>query len=178
MNKYQAINLAKSYIDKIKKLEDEIHVYEVDIVKIALGVCDIRHGGKSPVLYTIRDFAIDIDINPKTLQNWIAAYRNVVPHLKKGAVKTKKDWSNVRKTNRFVNKNSTEFEVRAIHKKYDEEEKPFIGEFRNAVCATKNLKHLLKNRDMKIIDNAKWIELMEILDHNSDTINDYLTGNK
>lgn len=178
MDKINAIHRARIYVNKIKDLEDKIHIYEVDIVKIALEVCDIKRGGCAHHLYTIRDFAKDIGMNSKTLQNWVSAYRNVVPKLKSPDIITKKDWSSVRKTNRMTSSSNTREEVQEVYRKYQEEEKPFIGEFRNTVCAAKNLRHLLRNRDMKIIDNNKWIELMEILDNNSDSINDYLTRNR
>ena len=194
----QAVKEAKALLVQIKELEKKIEAHQFSICKLALEVCEIRHGGISTNVYTITDFAEAIGMNKKTLQNWIACYRKVVLKLEEGVFEeTDKDWSAARKTQRDV----LEFErsarkemglsgtrqkplkvsdaiINDTFKKYKSNEKPFVGEFRNAIASEKHLKFLLGKRDMSLITDAQWVELMEILDHNSELINQYLTKKK
>ena len=170
---------AKKYLDDIKALEGKIGVYQADISELALEVCDIRHGGYSKDIYTIKDFANDIGMHPKTLQNWVSAYRTVVPIVGRERIKTPEDWGHVRKTKREVGDGAPAKQVLAVFDQCSgSEEKPFFGELRNSTAAVKHLKYMLDKRELGMVDPLKWIELMQELDQCSDMINEYLTKNK
>lgn len=166
---------AKQFLSDIKELGRKVEAVQIEVAELAIKVCDIKHGGFSANLYTIKDFAKDIGMHSKTLQNWVAAYRNVVPYLGSESPKTKEDWAAIRKTNRHIDDGTEKNEIKSIFDKYVNNEKPFIGEFRNAIASGRNLKHLMKNRELELVEDSKWLELMEILDHCSDKINEYLT---
>lgn len=191
----KAVSEAKAILFEIRQLEKKIEAHQVSICKLAVSVCDIRHGGISKNLYTITDFANDIGMHKKTLQNWLACYRGVVEKLEEGVFEeSDKDWSAARKTQRDINERQRSARrdagltgtrqkpvtvspaiINDTFKKYKNDEKPFVNEYRHALASEKHLKHLLKHRDMSLVSDSQWIELMEILDENSDKINQYLT---
>lgn len=172
------ISQAKKIIESIDKLNKQIKGYQFKIVKIAIELCTIRHGGISRKIYTLKDFANDIEMHPKTLQNWVAAYRNVIPHIDRVLEENDEEWGAIRKTNRVTDSDSDSSYINDTFDSYLDGEKPFVGEFRNCMTSAVNLSHLLKKRDLKLVDNSDWIRLMEVIDRNSDTINDYLSRNK
>lgn len=75
---YMDLNRYNSLVDEGKKLVGSIRSHQVKLAHLATQVCTIRHGGISNAFYTIKDFAKDIGINPKTLQDYVAIYRNVI----------------------------------------------------------------------------------------------------
>lgn len=183
------VRQGRETLKEIERLEKKIVGYQQKIAMWAVEVCDIRHGGRSNGLYTIKDYARDIGMNAKTLQNWVQIYRNVVMKLDKpranwqaasktndilrqeNVMKNKKDGTPRRKgCKRFVPKERVqEIYERAIN------EKPFISEFHSAVAQAKHIKFLMKNRDLGIIDDYKLTHLMEELDTASEIINQFLT---
>lgn len=73
-----AIRKAKSYSVNLAKAR-------FVIAQIALEVCDYSHGGrKVESIYSIRKFAEEIEIEAKTLYQWIRVKRLVVDKLPKG----------------------------------------------------------------------------------------------
>jgi hypothetical protein len=58
------------------------------IADIALRVCDMSHGGRKAALYSVTNFATDIELNRKTLYEWLRVKRLVYDKLPKG-VQTK-----------------------------------------------------------------------------------------
>lgn len=177
----QCVSKAKKYLAIIRGMKRKIGVYEADISELALKVCEIRHGGISTNIYTIKDFSEDIGMNHKTLQNWVSAYRTVVPIIGRNKINNQKDWSDVRKTKRIVGDSAPARQVRDLFDAFNDDEikeKPFVAEFRNSVACIKHLKYMIGKRDLSMVDFGKWIELMSELDDCSDMINDYLTKNK
>jgi len=51
---------------------------QLDVAKLAYEACEVRQGGNSKdSLFTIVNFANEIGVNSKTLNNWVILYRNV-----------------------------------------------------------------------------------------------------
>lgn len=191
-------NKTLSYSDYVKLGKDlvqSIEAYQVKIAEYATKVCDIRHGGISTNYYTITDYAKDIGIPYKTLQNWVRVYRNVCVKVDK-KIETKKDWEMARKTNDVLTmditvenkKENTPKKIRLrdipknkVQKTFDtlcEDEKPFLMEFNRILKSTKYTHGLIKVRDLNLISEDSLIHLMELLDNTSDLINNYLTDKK
>jgi len=180
------------YVDLGKGLINKIEGHQVLIAGYAVAVCDIRHGGKSSGYYTLTNYAKDIGMNKKTLQNWVQAYRNVVIKLDR-PVLTKEEWSAVRRTNDILtmdvtikNKisgikgkkktiNTPKERVQKIYDEVEIEEKPFTLELTRCLQAAKNIKFLMSTRDISIGEIKPLTALMELLDESSDLINDNLT---
>ena len=93
MNKQERkskIKLAKNLYEKYKFAKQQAREFKFKIVKISDEVCDIHFGGrskkdlediKSGKIYTLKQFALDVGVNPATLQKWSEEYRNIVKPL-------------------------------------------------------------------------------------------------
>lgn len=135
---------------------------------------------------------------PKTLQNWLLVYRNVVQKIKT-PVKTTADFERARKTelllkeqrtldNRANNeklgsraaykKEISEEKINSIYNSLQNGEKPFEVEFCQGVRSAKTLLHVLEKRDLNIISDDHLLQLMNILDNASEIINNHLTKKK
>src|SRR5690606_28292286 len=143
------------YVELGKELVNKIEAYQAKIAEYACLVCDIRHGGISTNYYTIKDYANDIGIPYKTLQNWIRVYRNVVKRID-NKIETNKDWERARKTNDILTMDITvenkkqntpkkirlkELPKKKIQETYNilcEEDKPFIMEFNRILKSSKH----------------------------------------
>ncbi len=85
---------AKAWEIAIRKART--HVLDYDkarwiIATLALEVCDITHGGKKDedsAIYTVKRFAEAIEMNRKTLYEWVKAKRLVIDRLPKRQQKT------------------------------------------------------------------------------------------
>lgn len=187
----------KNYVTLAKKELKQIEGHQIRICQYALKVVTIRHGGRSDGYYTIKDFSADINMPYKTLQNWIQIYRNVAMKLNK-PITTTTEFEKSRKVNdalknvRALNNayNGTqgtrqeykkEIPASVVQSMYDGLEdgtKPFIMEFTRVVAAAKHNLHILKKRDLSMIEDSHLVILMQILDQSSDIINNYLTAKK
>ena len=184
------------YIRQGKILLEEIGTYQAEIAKRALEICDIRHGGKTlEKIYTIKDFANDIGMKPKTLQGWVGTYRDVV--LKADIeINNSDDWKAASKTNNTLIKERTlvnklegtpkkkgnykkeipATRVKSLYESIQADEKPFITELVTITQHAKHIKHILKKRELNLASDSNLTELMNILDEASDMINDHLTA--
>jgi hypothetical protein len=184
------------YVQLGKSLLSEVHNKQFKICEYAMKVCTIRHGGRSDGYYTIKDYANDIGMTPKTLQNWLVVYRNVVLKLNDDQ-KSEMNWNKASKVNNVLDENRTidnainkdvgkktrfknGVKKEVVQKLYDKysEQKPFEGEFVNMVQQMKSFKNILQKRDLNIIQDAHMIVLMELFDCCSDLINDHLTSKR
>lgn len=185
--------LYQQYVTEGRRLVQKIETYQLELSILATKVCEIRHGGISNNIYTMKRFAEDIGLHPKTLSNWVAIYRHVI---KKGDIKveSKQDWEKARRVhdklkeervniNREAGKPGTRHAYKKdvpkdkILKLYSEiDEKPFVNEVTRAIQSAKHIKYLMSTRDLSIVESARLSELMELLDQSSDIINDYLTA--
>lgn len=87
------------------------------IVDIAINVCDISHGGrKSDSLWTLSRFADEIEINRKTLSEWVRCKKLVLEKLPKGIQENpqKHKFDDFKMTLERVNENSTNSEVESF----------------------------------------------------------------
>lgn len=180
------------YVRLGKELVSKIENYQVKIAEYATIVCDIRHGGRSDNYYTIKDYAQDIGLKYKTVQNWVQVYRNVVVKVD-AKIETKEDWKSARITNdiltaettvknKLVNRKNRRVtistpkeKVKDLFHKIQDEEKPFHLEFNRATKSAKHIKYILAKRDLSIIDDESMLHLMEVLDDASEIINQHLT---
>ncbi len=69
------------YVSLGRELLRQVRCYQVQIAFYATRVCEIRHGGISRDIYTLKRYAQDIGVGHKTLQSWVQIYRNVVSKL-------------------------------------------------------------------------------------------------
>jgi len=181
------------YVELGKNLLKGIEGHKIKICEYALAVCEIRHGGKSEHLYTIKDYAHDIGMVPKTLRSWLSVYRNVI--LKIDNVEINNDSFKVaRRVDNIIKQECLAGNIpmakrkdykRSLPKKFinelynaELEEKPFKSEYRTHIARLKNLKHALEIKDLSILSETELIEMMQVLDASSDMINDYLTQNR
>lgn len=191
----------KTYEELVELAKKEIIAiegHEIRICELAMQVVTIRHGGRSNGYYTVTDFAKDIGMSHKTLQNWLLTYRNVVMKLDK-KISTSKEFKNARKVEEYLRTERTlknqiaqkppgtrhaynspvpEEKVRSIYKTLEHGDKPFEGEFAGMIRGAKHIKHLLTTRDLRIIPDDQLLQLMTILDEASELINIYLTNKK
>lgn len=189
----------RNYVTLAKKELKAIEGHQIRICEYAMKVCQIRHGGRSDNYYTVTDFAQDIGMVSKTLQNWMLTYRNVVMKLDK-PISTKKEWEAAKKvenilreerviTNRINEKPTGSKYAQSLPapaekvqsifgKVLDNYERPFESEFAQILRASKHSLHLLQKRELGIIKDEQLAYLMGILDNASDLINNYLTLKK
>jgi transposase-like protein len=186
----------EKYVELGKELLNKVEDYQLKICKYAMEVCTIRHGGHSKGYYTIKDYARDIGMNTKTLQNWLITYRNVVLKLSIDQ-QANLNWNKASKVNNVLEENRTmdnainkkprtrdafkkHLAPEKVQKIYDaySEQKPFEGEFVNMVQQTKGFKNLLEKRDLSIVEDKHLAHFMTLLDECSDLINEYLTLKK
>lgn len=190
----------KDYQNYVKLGKAELKTIEGHqrrIAEYAIKVCTIRHGGRSNGYYTLTDYANDIGMNIKTLQNWVQIYKNVILKLDKKR-QDKATWKQAASVNQFLKEDRTidnqinerprgskmayksDIHADKVQKLYDnmKEAKPFETEFITITQAAKNMKNVLTKRDLSIIPDDRWGYLMKIIDECSDIINDHLTKNK
>ena len=183
------------YVELGKQLVKKVEVYQIKIAEYAIAVCDIRHGGRSDGYYTLINYADDIGVARKTLQNWVQLYRNVIVKLDT-PIKTAEEFSKVRKVNDILtlqttieNKNSgtnntrrtihaPKERVQSLYDRLGDEEKPFVLELNRSTQSVKHVLFLMKTRDLNIVGDSELLHLMEILDDASEIINEHLTDKK
>lgn len=72
----------EDYVREGRKLLSAVNCYQCMIGYYATMVCDLSHGGrKIRGQYTVKKYAQDIGMHPKTLSEWIGTYRNVIEKL-------------------------------------------------------------------------------------------------
>lgn len=69
------------YVKEGKKLLHAVEVHQAMIGYYATCVCEILHGGKKKSRYTIKEYAEDIGVHQKTLNEWTHVHRNVISKL-------------------------------------------------------------------------------------------------
>lgn len=102
-----AVREARAFINRYDKVRWKI-------VNIALRVCDTSHGGrKGENVFSVTKFANAIDLNPKTLLQWIRVKQLVVDKLPKTELKNKAlyNFTDLQDTCLKVNEDSTKKEV-------------------------------------------------------------------
>lgn len=183
------------YVKLGKEIVDQVKDKQIKICALAMKVCTIRHGGRSSGYYTMTDYAKDIGLNNKTLNQWMLIYRNVVMKLSE-LQRESLIWNNASRVENILAEcrtidNSIDGKKRRknfkdkipkerVQKLYNDftEAKPFENEFINMVQHMKSFKALLEKRDLSIIDEKRMLFFMEILDECSDIVNDHLTNKK
>lgn len=189
------VTKGKNLIDKLNELKELEKCYQAKIAKYAITVCDICHGGISKNKYTLKDYALDVGVFPKTLQNWVSIYRNVIDKLNIEEP-TIDEWKKANKVNRMLKvermidnqndgkpKSKSAFKrgvpEKKVRKIFDEIDfKPFVLECNSILSSAKHAKHILTMRDLNIVEDSKLLHLMEILDDASDLINNHLTAKR
>ncbi len=179
-----------------REIVSQVNDRQMRICGYAIQVCTIRHGGRSNGYYTMKDYARDIGLNNKTLNQWMLVYRNVVLKLSATQLETM-TWKMASRVNEQLEEaNTIENRIKGtprskmntkkfvtterVQKLYDDavEEKPFVGEFMAIMKQTKHCHSLLLKRDLSLIQDSHLNHLMQMLDNCSDMINDHLTQKK
>ena len=184
----------KEYVILGKKELAQIEGHQKRICDYAMEVVTIRHGGRSNGIYTIKKYAEDIGMNPKTLQNWLQVYRNVIMKLEEP---DKANFQKASKVNNILEENRTldnaigktpgtrtaykkdvpAEKVRSIYAKY-EHEKPFEGEFINIMQQAKSFRNLFQKRDLNIIEDSHLQHCKDLLDEMSGIIGMHLRNKR
>lgn len=188
-----------AYVEMGKELLKRVEVYQARIAFYACRICQIRHGGVSGKYYTLTDYAKDIGVNPKSLQQWTLTYRNVIEKLDIEVENiTKEVWrtanrvnDNLTWRNRLDNKEKntprknmkykSRIPAETIRKMYEEEsndEPSFTSEVRSWSQTFRTIKSNIVKRDLSLAHEGNLIEIVGMLDFISDHINDYLTAKK
>lgn len=159
-------------------------------------ICTIRHGGRSDGYYTIKDYAEDLGINPKTLNDWTAIYRRVIQHLNLDPLKMSvHEWKAARRIAygleySIQNKNNEDDKKRRKNKLFPDKEKiqklyeenlegpSFFLESSNWASYFQTIQKNVQKRDLSLANRTTLIQIMSACDFISDFINDYLTENK
>ncbi|MCP4914525.1 MAG: hypothetical protein GY909_15530 [Oligoflexia bacterium] len=94
-------DLYQECVSKGRALVKRMNFYQVEIAKLALKVCDIRHGGISTNIYTLKRFASDINVHHNSLSGWVINYRDICQKI--GIENpTMEDWSKANKARRVL----------------------------------------------------------------------------
>lgn len=95
----------RSYVERAAKVVSRMAQNRLEVATIALEACDIYQGGGAhwsghEGIYTIKRFAEEIGINPKTLSNWVRTKRNVYDKLVQAGheVDVVRDWAAMTRT--------------------------------------------------------------------------------
>lgn len=188
------------YIKAGKGIVKTTQCYQALLAHYALQVCKIRHGGRSNGIYTIKDYAADIGVNGKTLQNWTLVYRRVIQHLNISPDKiTSQDWTKAQKITYIEEaKNLADNREKGTLRKRDQYkdnkvsrtpdqirklfQDDFTLTFENELVNWNNSIVLMlgkiKKRDLSIASRKVLISFMTNLDEMSDIVNDFLSKKK
>jgi DNA-binding XRE family transcriptional regulator len=71
----------QDYVREGKKIVHAREVYQATLAWMALQVVTIKHGGRGYTHYTLTEYARDIGVHRKTLNEWTHVYRNVIQRL-------------------------------------------------------------------------------------------------
>lgn len=66
-----------------RRIVESMENNKLQLVRIALKVCDQIHGGAQKNVYTIKDFATDIGFSERTLSNWVGDYKRLEKKIPK-----------------------------------------------------------------------------------------------
>lgn len=186
----------EDYVEMGKELVKRTEAYQARIAFYACRVCQIRHGGRSDKFYTLTDYAKDIGVPHKSLQQWTLTYRNVIERLDipvdnitkevwkiANRVNDNLSWRNRRdnhdnKTPRTALKYKREIPVSEVHRMYKEEsggDGSFESELRGWGQYVRLIKNKIFKRDLTLGHPGNLLELMNMMDDISDHINNFLT---
>ncbi len=128
-----------SYVLRAKKIHKRMTKDRLEIAKLAIEACDIRHGGGAhwknfEGIYTLNKFAHEIGVNYKTLHRWVKIYR-----LIKTQVPTpewdESNWSAANRAASRISQKTPRQEVRQVYR----EEKLKSGEALSLTVMAKRL---------------------------------------
>lgn len=111
----------KRYVEQAKPYVMSMTKSRMAIAELAIAACTIQWGGGNhwknfKGVYTIKRFAAEIGINPKTLSNWVATNRNVVKKLPDG-VYDPENFEAARRTANQVDRDTPPEQVSALYHK-------------------------------------------------------------
>lgn len=194
-NRYELmVKRGKQIVEDIRELDKKVYAYQMDIAKMAVAVCNISHGGISTNKYTIKDYAEDIGMGYKTVQNWVSVYRNVALKLET-KVTTANQWKNATTTNNLLKverslKNEAaekkgtlhaykqgipKQKVNSLFKSVSNGTADTMKSIVRCVQSAKHIKFKLEEINLNMINDLELTSLMETLDYASDLINNHLT---
>ena len=190
------VKRGREIVKTIREMDSKIYAHQIDIAKMATAVCNIRHGGISTNIYTIKNYAEDINLAYKTVQSWVSIYRNVAQKLDK-KIKTKTEWKHATTTNNLLkherineNKNSGQRpgsrygskiqvpkeKVRDVFKSVQTGTGQFLRDIIRAHQSSKHVLYTIINGDLGLIHDRELTALMNTLDEASEIINEHLTN--
>lgn len=159
----EKINAAKVFVSQIENIENKVKIMkerslclQAEVAKIALEVCDIRHGGRcGDSVYTISKFAEDIGCERKTVSGWVQTYRDIL--LPSGVITpSQEEWTIGNKVSRqiqYINREANENEGTPGKKKRG----PFPKK------AVKRLYHEVKNNPKKALEQNLYKDTKRVL---------------
>ena len=147
------------------------------VAELAIKCCDIIHGGGGhwsghKDVYTVKQFATELNIHHKTLWMWIGVKRSIIDKLAKGEYQ-ESDWKYAARVYRKLKANPS---IKEIRDKFREEK---IGGNTNGKLeiiinwADSHLKFLRKTGS-KNLDQIRLYELLEISEMTTATLKSFL----
>jgi hypothetical protein len=133
---------------------------QLEIAKLALEVCEVKHGGdnRGEYKFTLKNFAKEAGLNPKTLYQWCLLKRNVYDKLS-AENRFKAKFSHLTFINRRVNSSTPGTSVNAAFKELFES--PGIDQVVLRYCSDVSslLAHLKKPNFKSLVDRKTAEEL-------------------
>tara|TARA_R110000803_G_scaffold162194_1_gene225841 strand:+ start:34398 stop:35207 length:810 start_codon:yes stop_codon:yes gene_type:complete len=192
------LKLYNSSVKIAKQLIGDMEAIQYKVALLAYKSCTIRHGGRSPGIYTILKFANDVGINPKTLSGWINVFVNVAKKLESPPT-TRKEWSAAGRVNNRLTEHNRQNNLEnntpksksrssvsndAVRAMYDEESEGMssIHQFQQFISYIKQMKYKLKKRNFSDVDIRAKKELTNLMEETFEAVDDdyrkALTGAK
>lgn len=139
VNEDQMLSRWKSYVERAKKIHKRMMKDRLEIAKLAVEACDIKHGGGAhwknfQGIYTLNKFAHEVGINYKTLHTWVKVYRLVKSQLP-ASEWDENNWPAALRTASRVTSKTPRQEVRKTYR----EERLKNGEALSLVVITKRM---------------------------------------
>lgn len=142
-------------VEKAKAFVLQISKCRLQIAELALEVCDVRWGGGAhwanhEGTYTLKRFAEEIGVNPKTLSNWVRVKRNVMDKLIEAGeeVDPMEDWSAM---TRVADRTKHDADPEAVKTSFASWDKKRVKAFNHAQYVlqmrrkTKSFRHFVEN---------------------------------
>lgn len=166
-------------VEQAKTLVGQMKTTRLKIAEIALSVCEVQYGGNWRAfarIHTVKNFAKDIDVHPKTLHQWIRVKRNIHDQLPDG--EWVDDWGLAVRVDAKVGAKPTKEKVLDAYRKEKNRNKP-ERRLRTVSRAMTNFVHLLQKKDvLKSVAKEDLVEAYENVSVLKRTLKEKISGYK
>lgn len=173
-------NKYRGYVKEAKKLIGTVDSYQFKIAEMAIKACENSQN-------SVADFARDVGIPERTLQNWTQVYRNVIKKIGRTKVSAR-DWAAACKVNDLLREEENAGEshkgrlpkrkvIQLFKKVTDPKANQFLA-INRAAASAKSIKFTLDNTDLSKVSRESLKALMYRLNESSVFLNEYLLEDK